>query len=422
MPHMLMIGLSHRTAPVATRERAHRNGESLTDALQRWVQHPCIDEAAMLSTCNRVEVIVMTSDVEAAHAVVLAQIAESCDLTPAALMEYTYAYVGLAAVYHVMRVAAGLDSLVLGETQILGQLADALNAARAAKTSGASLNLLLTAALHTGKRVRAETRIAHGARSVASIAARTALHAVAGQPNPIILIVGAGEMGQAAARALQGREARVILLNRTDSRASAAAALLHIDSHPWANLTAALISADAVIAATGAQSAVLTTDALTNVMTARRGRRLTIVDLAVPRAVEAGAVTLPGLTLHDIDALRAHLDQSSTARQAEAARAERLCIAAARVAQRRLSERGAVPAIIALRHHEKHIAQAEYDAALRRQPDLTPEAQAAMSRTIRRAHNQTLYPQTLALKAHAVRINADTVPIRLTPPAETSDD
>ncbi|MCU0463805.1 MAG: glutamyl-tRNA reductase [Anaerolineae bacterium] len=396
MPHLLLIGLSHRTAPVALRERVHRSGAALTDALRAWVSLLGVSEAAMVSTCNRVEVLLAVSEVEAARRAVLERWAADSDLSADDLATNTYTYADAEAVAHVMEVAAGLDSLVLGETQILGQLADALRAAQAAQTAGTLTQRLMMTALHTGKRTRTETHITHGARSVASAAAHAALHAVHGLNCPLIVILGAGEMGQGAARALKGRGGvRIVLVNRTDERAERAAALIGVESHPWARLHDALAAADAVIAATGAQTAVLTADDMADLMARRPGRPLTVVDIAVPRAVEP--VELPGLTLQDIDGLRAALDHADTVRQTEAVRAAELCAAAADDFMRWLGQREAVPAIIALRQYAHRLAESAVEAALGQH--ISDEHRQRAHRAARRTVNQLLHAPTLTLKS-----------------------
>lgn len=398
MPHLLLIGLSHRTAPVALRERVHRSGAALTDALRAWVSLPGVSEAAMVSTCNRVEVLLAVSEVEAARRAIIERWAADSGLSAEVLDAHTYALADRQAVAHVMQVAAGLDSLVLGETQILGQLADALRAAQAAHTAGTLTQRLLMVALHTGKRARTETHIAHGARSVASAAAHAALRAVHGLHCPLIVVVGAGEMGQGAARTLKGRGGvRVVLVNRTDARAERAAALIGVESHPWARLYDALTAADAVIAATGAQTAVLTADDMADLMARRAGRALAVVDIAVPRAVEP--VDLPGLSLHDIDGLRAALDHADTVRQTEAVRAADLCAAAADDFMRWLHQREAVPAIVALRQYAHRVAESAVESALGQHT--SDEQRQRAHREARRTVNQLLHAPTLTLKSNA---------------------
>lgn len=402
MPELILIGLNHRTAPVAVRERVYHTPDALTRTLHRLTAQAGIHEAAMLSTCNRVEVLMVCTDVELARATVLTDWADISGLTVDEMSAYTYTYHQSDAVHHLMRVAAGLDSLILGESHILGQLAASLKHAQAAQTIGATLNIVLSSALHIGKRARAQTGLAHGARSVASAAAHLALRAVSGQACPLIAIIGMGEMGQAAARALIGRGVRVILINRTDSRAEDTACRLGLESHPWRGLSAALRAVDAVIMATSATQPILTADHLGGVMTSRR-RPLTVVDLAVPRAVESEAAGLHGLTLYDIDALRTALDHVESARQTEAARAETLCAEAAHAVLTRLSERDAIPHIIQLRQQTHADALIALETVLDAQPNLTPHARLALIRQTRRTVNQALHPLILALKAQAAQ-------------------
>lgn len=402
MPDLILIGLNHRTAPIALRERVHRAADALTDTLHRLIQHPCIEEVAMLSTCNRVEVMMSVTDVDSAHAVILDDWAMVSGLSWDEMNAHTYLYVGVDAIHHVMRVAAGLDSLVLGETHILGQLSNALRTAQTAKTTHARLNITLSAALNIGKRARAETGLAHGARSVASAAAHLALRAVDGQACPMIAVIGLGEMGQAAARALVGRGVRVILLNRTDSRANDFAMKLGVEAHPWRGLSSALRAVDAVIVATGGTTPILTVEHISAVMESRR-RPLTVIDVSVPRAVEPEAAGNFGLMLYDIDALRTALDHAELTRQTEAARAEILCAEAAHTVMTRLYERDAIPEIIALRQNAHAAAQAELDAALALQPMLSPETRLMLYRQTRRAVNQGLHAPILALKAQAAQ-------------------
>jgi glutamyl-tRNA reductase len=397
-PILLLIGLDHHTTPVAVRERAHLSGQSQHSLLRRLIDHPDISEAFVLSTCNRVEVLMAVTDPKAASRHLLHSLSDLSGIQPQTLSRHMYVHCQYNAALHVMRVAAGLESLMLGETQILGQLASALRSAQQVSTIGSLLNQTIQAALHIGKRARAETDIAHGARSVASAAARLALRVTSHHHCPTILVIGAGEMGQAAARSLVGRGARVILTNRTDARANEHAARIGIEAHPWDALWDALPHADAVLVAVGGTHPLLTAERLS---AQTRRHPLTLIDLSVPRMVEPNAADLPHITLYDIDTLHHAIDSANAARHLGAQRAGSLCVSAADSLMYRLNERRAIPIIKALYQQAEADIQARLAEAFQHQPDLDEQQRRNLERRVRRLTRKTLHPQIIALKARA---------------------
>jgi glutamyl-tRNA reductase len=324
---VLVVGLSHKSAPVATLERAAVSGDTLTKLLRDVVQAEPVAEAFVVSTCNRVEVY---ADVDRFHAGVTAiceLLARHCGLPPHELTQYLYVHYEDRAVSHLLAVAAGLDSMVVGEDQILGQVRSAVKLAAEHGTAGRVLGELGQLALRTGKRARAETGIGRAGLSLLSVAVELAAARLApessvgpapGSPDALagrdVLIVGAGSMSAlAAATAARSGAASIVVANRTREHAERLAATVSTTVTKitgLADLPAAMAAADVLISCTGAAGQVITRDMVSAALTARNApdpsAPLVILDLAMPRDVEPAAASLPGVVLIDMDQLSEH--------------------------------------------------------------------------------------------------------------------
>jgi glutamyl-tRNA reductase len=363
---IFVVGLSHKTAPVAVRERLAVAPGEMEPQLQLLARLPGLREVVLLSTCNRVEVYGAYSDAEAAVSAVLGHLQAQLGEPPAAPGgEHLKARVGGEAVHHLFRVAASLDSLVVGEPQILGQLKDAFDLAVRARTAGPLLRLIFPRGFRVAKRVRRDTAIAEQPVSVSSVAVSLARQVWDRLASRRVLLIGAGEMAALAARSLRAEGAALAVVNRTRARAEELAGELggavEVDDFPA--LGAALARTDIVISSTGAREPVLTRTLVAEAQKARRGRPLVIIDIAVPRDVEPAAGKVRDVLLYDIDDLEQVVAKNLKDRRHEADRAEVLVeeelgrfLALAR-------GRAAGPTIAALRAHCLNVARAEAERA-----------------------------------------------------------
>ncbi|HVR62812.1 MAG TPA: glutamyl-tRNA reductase, partial [Polyangia bacterium] len=272
--NLLVLGLSHRTAPVAVREKLSVQPEHLDELLRRLAELPGVREAALLATCNRVEIYAAVAERDQALRAVTAELSARAGLSEAELGPHLYMHADTQAVHHLFRVASSLDSMVVGEPQILGQVKTTHETALRVQTAGPVLGLCFTRAFRVARRVRRETAIARNPVSVSSVAIDLVRQVFGSLEGRSLLIVGAGKMADLAARALQGQGAVLTVTNRTAARAAELAARMGGATHPFEDLAGALGKADIVLASTGAQQPVLTQALVAKVQKARRGRPL----------------------------------------------------------------------------------------------------------------------------------------------------
>lgn len=384
---IVVLGLSHRTAPVALRERLAVIPSDVETQLKELVAVPGIREATLISTCNRVEIYASAVDLGGAlgalrqhlrHRIAGAE-------AEAELDRHLYERAGREAVHHLFRVTASLDSLVIGEPQILGQVKDAYEAAVRAGTVGPVINFAFQRAFRTARRVRRDTGIARQTTSISSVAVELARQVWSGFEGRTVLLIGAGKMADLAARALRASGARVVVTNRTAARADELAARLSCETAPWSDLAGALAAADIVITSTGAREPILGSALLADVQRRRRRRPLVLIDIAVPRDVDASVADLPGIYLWDIDDLQKVAAEHLEGRRGEADRAEALV---EQELDRSLSAhrgRGVGPTITALRTKFLGVARAEAEktlATLGTTDERTRRAVQAMSEAI----------------------------------------
>jgi glutamyl-tRNA reductase len=276
----------------------------------------------MLCTCNRVEIYAVATDREAALRSIGSDLATRADVAEAELEPHLYTRADSEAVHHLFRVASSLDSLVVGEPQILGQVKTTHDLALMSGTAGPILNLCFSRAFRVARRVRRETAIARNPVSVSSVAIDLARQVFGGFEGRRVLIVGAGKMSDLAARALQGQGAALTVTNRTPGRAQELATRMGGDVHAWEDLVGALAAADIVLASTGAREPVLTRALVAKAQKLRRGRPLFLIDIAVPRDVEPSCGELQGIYLADIDDLQKVANSHRDGRRGEAEQRE----------------------------------------------------------------------------------------------------
>ena len=385
-----LIGLNHQTTPVALRERLYLRDTDLTHALTD------LRGIVILSTCNRLELYF-----NGGHETdILHFLAAHSGLSENELRPYLYHKQEQAVVEHLLRVACGLDSLVLGETQILGQVNQAFQAATHLATPDTILHRLFEMALYTGKRARTETAISQASTSV-SHAAAMLVHEKVRTAQPRILVLGAGEMAELAVFALHKYDYQeIVVLNRTFAHAQTLAEKYGLQAHDWSNLWEQLTEVDVVIAATGAPHILLDAANLRHV-TGKRQQPLMLVDIAVPRNIAPDVAMLDGVYLYDIDALKDIVDDNLALRQACIPQVEAIIHEENERYLQWLNERNVVPVICDLRRELSSVIDSELQAALQKLPELSEAEQAVIKRMAHRITNKVLHMPTTSLREHA---------------------
>lgn len=404
---LLLIGLNHRTTPVDLRERLYLDESRIRAALRELRgTSTVIDEAAILSTCNRLEVYAEVSDIVSAERDIVRFLCDACDVTADTLRLHLYIMQERRAVQHIMRVACGLDSMILGETQILGQVGTAHEIAQDAGTVAALLHRLFSQAVHTGKRARTETAISQYTMSVshaAALLARDCTDDLAAR----VLVIGAGEMAELAAGAMQAHGfTQLGIINRTFSHASQLAEQVNGTAYEWSRLWDVLAEADVIITATGAPHTIFYAEDVRRVIDRRNGAPLVFIDVAVPRDVDASVRELSGAVVHDIDDLQQVVDNNLAQRRACVPDVERIIDAEEAAYTGWLNSRDVVPVIADLRQKIHAMAQDEVNAALSRLDHLSDDEKAVIERLSHRIVNKVLHHPTVSLREHAAQDDA----------------
>jgi glutamyl-tRNA reductase len=424
--NLLVVGLSHRTAPVGLLERLTVPSAELPDLLAGLLARPYLSEAVVLSTCNRVEVYAAVSAFHGALTEIAAELAgrAGCELDD--LADHLYVHYDDEAVRHAFRVAGGLDSMVVGEAQILGQLRDAYGVARDADAPGRLLHELLQQALRVGKRVHSETGIDRAGQSMVTAALDTGIDAIGGERGSEdsagwlagrrAVVVGAGSMGALATATLTRHEvAEVTVANRGIERALRLADRYGARATTLTDLPAALATADLVVSATSSTSQVLTTSMIEAVTRGRppSSASLLILDLAVPRDTEPGVADLPGVELIDIERLGAALGagegDTATALGIEGSvrAAEALVAAEVEVFLGFLRSADVAPTVAALRGRAEDVVTAELRRLAQRRPELTDTQRADVARTVHRVVQRLLHQPTVRVRQLAAEPGGD---------------
>ncbi|MGO9712685.1 MAG: glutamyl-tRNA reductase [Polyangiaceae bacterium] len=403
---IVVIGLSHKTAPVDVRERFATGSDVLPQLLARLSARRELAEVMFLSTCNRVEVLACAqpnADGRAASSAIREALQEFAGLASAGELEpYLYERTGADAVRHVFRVSASLDSMVLGEPQILGQVKAAYDAASAAGTLKHYLGRCVHRAFTVAKRVRTETALGAGTVSISSVAVDLARKIFGDLSNHAVLLVGAGEMAEAAAKAL-GKGARSMrVCNRSFDRAAALAGQFGGSAAPLDALEEELTIADVVVTSTASATFVVTRDMVKRAMKARKGRTLFFIDIAVPRNVEPTVHQIDNVYVYNVDDLELQVAEGMKARTAEVVAAEK--IVETELAEFEIWSRGldVQPAVVALRAKTRAVLFAEMERSLAsRLKHLNEADKAALTQMMESAVNKLLHAPTTRLKASA---------------------
>lgn len=399
-PRIGIVGLSHRTAPIEVRERMAFAAEALPDALKRLVAVPGIGEAMIVSTCNRVEVYAGFDADDALDAVKRFLVDERG--LGRELYAHLYVHDGAEALRHLFRVAASLDSMVVGESQILGQVKDAYAAALEAGALGPLLQRALPRAFQLAKRVRTETDVARSSASIASAAVDLAGQIFGDLGGRKVLVLGAGKMGELSARhLLSAGIGELAVVNRTHARAVELAQKLGGRAAPWEELDALLQRADIVLCSTGAAEPVLRRPQVERVMRARKGRWLFFIDIAVPRDVDPEVGRIENVYLYDVDALEQVVARNRAGRAREAAEAEALVEAELKRYQEHELSLGVVPTIKLLRGRFLEVAQAELERTLPRLSGLSERDRQTVQAMAEAMVNKLLHAPLTKLKQEA---------------------
>jgi len=398
---IVLVGLSHRTSPLPVRESLAFSQDRLPEALRRMRQEGGVAEAMILSTCNRVELYGRGEDDEDGGR--LEEFLCAFHGRPRdEIAPYVYRLTGADAVRHAFRVAASLESMVIGEPQILGQVKDAYQAAETAGTLGSALNALRNRSLAAAKRARTETGIGENAVSVSYVAVELARKIFGQLRDRNVLLVGAGKMSELAARHLVRSGARATVLGgRTFERAEALAAALGGRPAPFESLRAELAAADIVISGTGAPGIVVHREDVEHARAARGGRHqrpLFLIDIAVPRDIDPAARKVGGVFLYDLDDLKAVAEANLRERQKEASAAEGLVEREVREFLEWQKSLDVVPILVELRRRADQIRQSEMERARRRLGPLTPEQEAALEAATTAIVNKLLHSPTVLIK------------------------
>ena len=391
MSEVFVIGISHHTAPLEVRERLAIPEQAIASELHQLTQDAPIDEAMLISTCNRVELYAAST--APAKAMIHARDWMSEKLGSDHQTGMFYTHQGNNAVRHAFRVASSLDSLVIGEPQILGQVKQAYALAENAGTVGALLGRCFTRAFSVAKRVRNETSIAEGTVSVSSIACELAEKIVGKLNGRRVLLIGAGEMGEASARYLQQTGARLHVVNRSEDKAIALAKSSGGRAIAYEQLFIELSQADVVIASTSSPRFLLNADNMKDVVRARRRRPLFIIDIAVPRDVDPRASRLDNVFVYDVDDLQQVAEGNMASRSREVQQAERIIQKEVLEFEQWRRTLQLTPTIVALREHFLDTVESELKRSL---PELSDDA---IKRLTQNTVNKLLHGPITELKS-----------------------
>ena len=401
---LLVTGVSHKTAPVEIRECLAFPEPALPEALRTLKSREGVTEACILSTCNRVEITITTEDPVDPQALVDEFLQESRLVSPANIEPYLYRHEGQAAIHHLFRVAASLDSMVVGEPQILGQLKTAYGVAKGQGVLCGWLEGLLERAFSVAKRVRSETGIGQMAVSVSYAAVELARKIFGSLNNRTVMIVGAGKMSELAARHLRRSGAtHVFVTNRTHDRAIEMAKLFQGTPVEYTRFVAMLPEVDILIASSGAPHYILHKDEMQRVIGARRNRPMFLIDIAVPRNIEPSVNDLDNVFLYDIDDLQEVVNANLRERLKEAERAEEIVKQEVERMMARISVQEIAPTIVSLQEELERIRQAEMEKARRKFGPVTREQEEAWETLTRGIINKVAHGPIAELRAQAGR-------------------
>ena len=395
---LALVGLSHKTAPVEIRERLAFSNDALRSALTSLVDRRRVNEAMILSTCNRVEVVAESPD----DRLIRDFICEFHQISHDSVSTHLYSYRNVEAIRHVFRVTASLDSMVIGEPQILGQVKEAFRIAMDAGTVGMHLSALMNRAFAVAKKVRSETGISQSAVSVSYAAVELARKIFGDLSGKTVMIIGASKMGELAAKHLRRAGASSVLVtNRTFERAVELAKVFEGAAVPFEHFTDHMTGADIVITSTGAPHFIIGRSLAEQVIHRRKNKPIFFIDIAVPRDIDPAVNQIDNAFLYDIDDLQQVIDANLKERFKEAMRAEQIVDDEVEAFCLKMQTRDVVPTIVQLRESLEKVRRDEIERNRRHLKDLSPEQQAAVDQITKSIVNKILHPPIEQLKQMA---------------------
>lgn len=399
---ILTVGLNHKSAPVEVRERLSFPADSQPEALAKLTSYPAIKGCAIVSTCNRTEVYAVSTDVEAGISTVKEFLCRYGELNEGQVYEYLYVHTLYESVRHLFRVAAGLDSMVLGETQILGQVAEAYQIACENSATNKVINALFQNAISVGKRVRTETGIDRQAVSISYAAVELAKQIFDSLENKAILVLGAGEMSELTARHLVANGvSKVIVANRSLERAEALAGQFGGSAIAFDEAFAAMSGVDIIITATGARNFIINPEQVEQVMSKRDGSTVFMIDISVPRNINPSVKNIPNVVLYDIDDLQGVVDRNLAERQKAAVECEKIIAEEMKAFLKWHNSLFVIPTIVALKDKGNNVKEAELERALGRLGSLTEKQKKIIGSMASSIVNQLLHDPVTNLKEYA---------------------
>jgi glutamyl-tRNA reductase len=407
--NILLIGFNYHQTPVDIREQLFVDDKQATALLAELThQLNIVREVVILSTCNRVELYCVTDNVLRAEEQVLKYLSQWFDISVELLQEHRFIRQDRDAINYLMTIASGLDSMILGEPQILGQVSRAIESAQKVSASGKILNRVFTDAIHTGKRARTETPISEHSTSVSHVAALKVAESLVDVDNPRVVIVGAGEMAKICVRALIHHNiTNICIMNRTYQRSQALANDWGVTTSKWHKLWDELHTADAVITATGAHHTILHRPDIENVMQVRHQRELLMVDVAVPRDIESSVDELQSVTVFDIDDLQQVIDGNLAQRQTCIPQVHSIIESELEKCTAWLAGLKVVPVIRGLREKVTLVVEDELATVLNRLDHLSDEDHDAIEKFAHRIVNKVLHEPTTNLREHAIQEDSE---------------
>jgi len=397
--NILVVGLNHKTADVDVREKLAFNGPKLEEGLQRIKALSYVKEAVILSTCNRVELYANVDNPQKAFESIKDFLSEFHGIERSSLETALYAHENINAVRHVFRVAASLDSMVVGEPQILGQIKDAFEFSLQKKATGLLLNKLLKKAISVAKRVRTETKIAENAVSISFAAVELAKKIFTDLSTKSFMLLGAGDMAELAARHLTNSGVRdVIVANRTYETGCELAKEFKGRAVKFEDFMHEMVHTDIVICSTGAPKYVLMKDQMQKIIKERRHKPVFIIDISVPRNMDPEINNIDNVYLYDVDDLQGVVDTNKLERRKEAEKAEGIIAEEIETFQKWLSSLDSVPTIVALRERADAVKKEEIEKLLNKLPSLGEKERDAIEYAASAIINKLIHPPTTALK------------------------
>jgi len=404
---LLALGISHKTAPLELRERLALTEGRAAGVLNDLRSHAQVGEAAAISTCNRTELYLVVTEAVEAENVALGALSRQAGIRPTELIESLYSYRGIEAARHLYRVAAGLDSMILGEAEIQGQVKRAYELALVEGATGAILNRLFRGALAAGKRVRGETRIGEGGISVPSAAVELATRTLGDLNGRHVLLIGAGETAELTARALTARGVETVFVaNRRYDRAIGLAERFGGSAVRLEDLPAQLEIADIVVSSTNSPHHLVEREELELVAAARDYRPLLLIDLAVPRDIDPSCREVTGVVVRDVDDVQTIADRNATGREVESRGAEVIVAAELARFERWLGSLEVLPTVASLRVRADEIVSRVLAENIGRFDDLSHEDQVRIEAMARSIASRLLHEPTLRLKRAAEESDA----------------